>query len=78
MPEVTRELFIFGGLRIKSLMQWMGTAKLYPLEAGVEQRNRDKNVPGSQVLFVFERSRLRALGRHVARKRYFVSLDLNG
>src|SRR6202140_5027620 len=37
MPEVTRELFIFGGLRIKSLMQWMGTAKLYPLEAVEEQ-----------------------------------------
>src|ERR1700720_4517085 len=31
MPEVTRELFIFGGLRIKSLMQWMGTPRNYTL-----------------------------------------------
>src|ERR1700731_1497680 len=31
MPEVTRELFIFGGLRIKNLMQWMGTPRNYTL-----------------------------------------------
>src|ERR1700676_2175127 len=43
MPEVTRELFIFGGLRIKNLMQWMGTPRNYTLlEAAEEQRNRDK------------------------------------
>src|SRR3984893_118610 len=38
MPEVTRELFIFLGLRIKNLMQWMGTPRNYtPLEATEEQ-----------------------------------------
>src|ERR1700688_847363 len=31
MPEVTRELFIFGGLRIKNLMLWMGTPRNYTL-----------------------------------------------
>src|ERR1700732_4710863 len=31
MPEVTRERFIFGGLRIKNLMQWMETPQNYTL-----------------------------------------------
>src|ERR1700719_362001 len=31
MPEVTRELFIFGGLRIKNLMRWLGTPRNYTL-----------------------------------------------
>src|ERR1700719_4733885 len=31
MSEVTRELFIFGGLRIKNLMRWLGTPRNYTL-----------------------------------------------
>jgi hypothetical protein len=78
MPEVARELFIFGALRIKSLMQWMGTAKLYPLEAVEEQRNRDKNVPGGKVMFVAAKPLAWSLFAIWSVSDIFESLDLNG
>src|ERR1700732_117222 len=48
MPEATRELFIFGGLRIKNLMRWMGTPRNYTLWKVQAGKEIVTNVPGSQ------------------------------
>ena len=51
-------------------------AKLYPLQAEEEQRNRDKNVPGSKVLFGLNWAALNEALPHVASD-IFESLDLS-
>jgi hypothetical protein len=51
-------------------------AKLYPLEAAEEQRNRDKDLPRSKVMFGLRRAALNEGLPHVASV-IFESLDLN-
>src|ERR1700693_4232958 len=66
MPEMPRELFIFGGLRIRNLMQCTGTPRNYTLWK--PQRSNEivtKNLLGSNAVFGLNQTAWVRLRRYV-------------